>query len=105
MNEAPASDLLFLFELRGWLWDLLRGGRLKGGRRRLATRMRGYWVRFVASGSPGDDWPPYRLPERAVRLFGRRDRMVCDPDRARREAWGGRDVPTGSIDAGALGHN
>jgi carboxylesterase type B len=53
----------------------------------LAAAVRGAWVRFAATGSPG--WPAYAAPARAVMDFNQTSAVVHDPDARRREVWQG----------------
>jgi para-nitrobenzyl esterase len=70
--------------------------------RRLAPsvgrRMQRAWLDFSAKGwttgeiewSSGQDWPVYDTERRLTRIIlSSRDRVVADPDGARREAWAG----------------
>ena len=95
LRAYHALDLLFLWPFPGLLAAVLRGGFLTGLRSGLSERMRAAWTSFVRTGSPGEDWPAYRAPERSTRLFALQDRVVADPMRARREAWCGRDIEGG----------
>ncbi|HTW75622.1 MAG TPA: carboxylesterase/lipase family protein [Steroidobacteraceae bacterium] len=88
-------DLLYLWNFRGLLAFLARGGALKGRRAALAGRYRAAWCEFIRSGTPGEDWPPYDTHTRMTRLFDLTDRVLSDPDRAHREPWAGCDVCTG----------
>jgi para-nitrobenzyl esterase len=47
------------------------------------------WRSFGRTGVPGDDWPRYTDPERAVLVFDRRTRVENDPHAHRRTAWEG----------------
>lgn len=85
-------DLLYLWDIRGALARLARGGALKGWRAALAARYRAAWCEFIRSGSPGADWPRYESGSRMTRLFDRTDQVLADPEKAHREAWAGRDV-------------
>src|SRR5699024_617276 len=63
-----------------------------GGSRELrgvSRRMQGHWLRFAREGAPMDTWPRYDTAERRTMIFDRRDRVVSDPRRERREAWDG----------------
>ena len=85
-------DLLYLWNARGWLAWLARGGALAGRRAALAARYRAAWCAFIRSGAPGEDWPPYDAGSRLTRLFGLTDQVLPDPERNHRQAWAGRDV-------------
>ncbi len=88
-------DLLYLWNMRGLLAFLARGGALKARRAALAQRYRAAWCEFIRSGTPGKDWPAYDTQTRMTRLFDLTDRILPDPDRDHREPWAGRDVFTG----------
>ncbi|MCE7028077.1 carboxylesterase/lipase family protein [Jiella avicenniae] len=60
-------------------------------RHELAVRMRDHWLRFVRDGRPGADWPAYAPEARTTMIFGLKDRIVADPEAARRAAWQGID--------------
>jgi len=93
MGAYHAIDLLFLWPGRGLRVALARGGRLRGKRRALAERMRGYWASFTRSGSPGAGWPRHGLEDRRVLLFDRTDTVAANPDADRHTAWDGALVP------------
>jgi para-nitrobenzyl esterase len=85
-------DLLYLWDAHGFLPMLARGGPLSGRRAELAQRFRSAWTNFVRTGSPGNDWPALDTTTRYTKLFDLEDRVVADPEKARREVWAGRDV-------------
>jgi len=90
LGAYHAIDLLFLWPGRGLSATLARGGRQTGKRLALANRMRTYWSTFTKLGAPGGDWPQYRLEDRQVLLFGKKqDRVVANPDGERVGAWEG----------------
>ena len=60
-------------------------------RHMLAGRMRDHWLGFVRKGRPGGDWPAYAPEERKTMIFGLKDRVVADPEAARRAEWDGID--------------
>jgi para-nitrobenzyl esterase len=81
-----------------WM-DLERRGvqRILGGPpsdalRALAERMQRRWLAFVRDLDPGDGWPRYDATARTTRLFHLEDRLVDDPEAARRPAWAGVDA-------------
>ncbi len=96
LGAGHGLDLLYLFDIKGFPAALLRGGRLAGSRGALAERMRRHWLRFVRDGRPGPEWPRFAPPARPVLLFDHADRLALDPDAARRSAWAGHDILTGS---------
>lgn len=91
MGATHATELFAVF-------DVYRGaglGRLltAGADRRAALRVSGQvqrrWGAFGREGVPGDDWPVYAPPERAVMVFDRKSRVEFDPAPQRRMAWQG----------------
>jgi para-nitrobenzyl esterase len=59
----------------------------------VSERMRARWRNFAVTGEPsglaGDpEWRPYRSDDRATLVIDRQDRVVQDPDRETRAAWG-----------------
>jgi para-nitrobenzyl esterase len=60
--------------------------------RALADRMKRYWIAFVRDGDPGPAWPRYDTSTRTTRLFDLEDRLIDDPEPARRLAWHGLDT-------------
>jgi para-nitrobenzyl esterase len=61
-----------------------------GGREsflRTGERMRGHWLRFAATGSPGAGWPAYTQEDRLTLIFDETDRVESDPRGERRMAW------------------
>ncbi|MGN6426109.1 MAG: carboxylesterase/lipase family protein [Leifsonia sp.] len=62
-----------------------------GGRRsaeRVSRRMVERWAAFANGGAPGEDWPPYRAPERQTLVIDGEDRVVADLDGPLRAGWG-----------------
>jgi para-nitrobenzyl esterase len=92
LGATHAVELTYLWPMTLRQSFMLRGGLLIGDRKRLAKRMRRYWINFVRSGDPGADWPRYEDESRAVKLFDKRDSIANDPDGARRSAWAGREL-------------
>lgn len=92
LGAMHGIDLLYLWNARGGLAWLARGGALTGRRAALAERYRAAWCEFIRSGTPGEDWPPYDSGSRMTRLFALTDQVVPDPEREHREAWAGHDV-------------
>lgn len=80
-------ELSYLWDWTGALGMMARGGALVGDKAALAVRMRRFWIDFVRRGSPGDAWPAFELPTRQTLLFGTPDRVMADPDGARRRVW------------------
>ena len=88
-------DLLLTWPMRGLRAALARGGRMKGKRAALGTRMVEHYARFVRTGAPGADWPRYAPDARPVMVFDLADRVVSDLEGERFAAWAGRDVGPG----------
>lgn len=95
MGAVHAIELFYLWEMRGLLPFMLRGGPLWGARRALAQRLRSHWIGFVRDGRPGPQWQPFEPATRATLVFDRRDRMVNDPEGPHREVWAARDSAPG----------
>lgn len=100
LGAAHAIELFYLWDMKGLLPLMLRGGPLWGSRRALAHRLRRHWIHFVREGRPGDDWQPFDASRRATLLFGHRDRMVDDPEGAARAAWAAQDSAPGMASLG-----
>jgi len=94
IGAAHGLELAFIWNFPGFLGMLMRGGPLVGKRRALAERMQGQWAHFIRHGRPEDDWPAFTTERRSMRLFDRSDQTSEDPDKLRRQAWGGADVST-----------
>jgi para-nitrobenzyl esterase len=94
IGAAHGVDLAYVWKLKGIAGFMLRGGFFTPKRRALADRMQAQWAHFVRHGRPLDNWPAYSAQQRAVRVFDIEDRIVDDPDAARRQAWNGADVST-----------
>lgn len=92
LGAAHALELLFLWNITGPIPALLRGGPLLGRRAALARDIRTAWVNFVRDLDPGAQWRPFSAERQDTMVFDLRSRMVQDPDRAARLAWGGADV-------------
>jgi para-nitrobenzyl esterase len=56
---------------------------------RVSDDVQSRWRAFAHTGVPGEDWPAYENPERAVKVFDRRPRVEYDPHASRREVWEG----------------
>ena len=88
IGATHATELLAVFDVyRGGLGSMLT---LAGDRRsalRVSRDIQRRWRAFGVSGVPGEDWPRYREPERAVMVFDRRSRVEFDPMPVRRRAW------------------
>ncbi|QDQ97002.1 carboxylesterase/lipase family protein [Tomitella fengzijianii] len=90
LGATHATELVPVFGLGettfGKSMTALGGARdLRG----VSRRMQGHWLRFAREGAPMDTWPRYDAHERRTMIFDRRDRVVSDPRRERREAWEG----------------
>jgi para-nitrobenzyl esterase len=94
IGAAHGLELPFVWNFKGPLGVLARGGLLIGKRRALTRRMQQHWAHFVRHGRPEADWPAFTTQERCVRLFNLDDQMARDPDQPQRQAWNGADVST-----------
>lgn len=101
LGAVHAIELFYLWEMRGLLPLLLRGGPLWGSRRALAKRLRNHWIGFVRDGRPGDGWQPFEASRRATLVFGRRDRLVDDPEGTHRAVWAAQDSAPGMVTLGS----
>lgn len=101
MGAAHAIELFYLWDMKGPLPLMLRGGPLWGARAALAQRLRSHWIRFVREGRPGDDWQPFDPARRSTLVFDRRDRMVDDPEGRLRAVWATQDSAPGMASLGA----
>jgi para-nitrobenzyl esterase len=88
LGATHATELLAVFDVyRTRIGGLLT---LAGDRRpalRVSNNVQRRWRVFGATGVPGDDWPAYAEPGRAVMVFDRHSRVEFDPTPRRREAW------------------
>jgi para-nitrobenzyl esterase len=100
LGAVHAIELFYLWDMKGLLPFMLRGGPLWGRRRKLAERLRSHWIRFVRDGRPGDEWLPFEGARRATLVFDRRDRMVDDPEGPHRVVWEAQDSAPGMASVG-----
>jgi para-nitrobenzyl esterase len=100
LGAAHAIELFYLWDMKGALPLMLRGGPLWGRRRALAERLRAHWLRFVREGRPGEGWTPFDANRRATMVFDRRDRMVDDPEGEHRAVWAAQDSAPGMATLG-----
>lgn len=94
LGATHSVDLPLLFEeFMGSFRSAYLGFLPDAKRFALSERMRNHWMAFVRTGSPLDDWPAYDGETRETMIFGERDAVMADPDKARRVAWQGVDGP------------
>ncbi|SIR67175.1 carboxylesterase/lipase family protein [Williamsia sterculiae] len=87
-GATHGSELFAVFDVyRGAFGRLLTAGLDRRSSNRVVADVAGRWVRFARGAGAGPDWPAYRVPERAVRVFDRRSYVERDPHGDRREAW------------------
>lgn len=91
LGAFHAIDLLLLFDGPAAVERALLG-RPTPERAALADRIRRRWVEFARTGTPGDGWPAYAPPQRRVLILDATDRVLADPEAARRIAWDGTDL-------------
>ncbi|MEH3052476.1 MAG: carboxylesterase family protein [Patulibacter minatonensis] len=108
MGAFHGLDLMLLFP-QGPRAEWLALGRPDQERAALAERFKDAWLGFVREGRPGGtsvgrggapaaasdggSWAAYDpAGARTTRIFDRTDRLLDDPQGARRRAWAGRDV-------------
>lgn len=87
LGAAHGLELIFMWNLKGPLWALARGGMLKGKRLALAQAIRQHWVAFVRDGDPGEQWQPFDEERREVMLFNLDSSLAQDPLGHSRSAW------------------
>jgi para-nitrobenzyl esterase len=90
-------DLMVTWPMTGFRAALARGGRMRGRRAALGSRMVSHYTHFVRHGTPGPGWPAYTPEDRSVMVFNLEDRVEDNPDAARLAAWAGRDAGQGLI--------
>jgi para-nitrobenzyl esterase len=88
-------DLIFMWPITGPMGMFLRGGPAWGARRALGDRLKTHIIHFVHNGRPAADWPAFTADRRATMVFNLKDKIVDDPESARRLAWQGKDVGPG----------
>ena len=90
LGATHATELLAVFDVyRTTFGKLLTAAADRKTALRVSDDVQSRWRAFAHTGVPGDDWPAYRSPDRAVRVFDRRPRVEHDPHASRREAWAG----------------
>lgn len=94
LGAAHATELIYVWGnlVSGPRDVTFKLGGLKTGEA-LSNRMRARWTAFAATGDPTGPpgqprWTPYRTDDRATLVIDREDRVVDDPDRPIRRAWG-----------------
>lgn len=92
LGAAHTLELAFLWDLKGPLWALARGGPLSGKRLALAQTIREHWVAFVRDGEPGESWHPFDEESREIMLFDFDSTLANDPLKKSRAAWKGVDI-------------
>lgn len=92
IGAAHSLELAFLWDLKGPLWALARGGPLSGKRLALAQTIREHWVAFVRDGEPGESWHPFDEESREIMLFDFESTLANDPLKKSRAAWKGVDI-------------
>ena len=90
LGATHATELLAVFDVyRTTFGKLLTAAADRKRALRVSDDIQSRWRAFAQTGVPGEDWPAYTSPERAVRVFDRRPRVEYDPHASRREAWEG----------------
>jgi para-nitrobenzyl esterase len=90
LGATHATELLAVFDVyRTKLGSLLTVTADRRSALRVTNNVQRRWRAFARGGVPGDDWPAYAEPDRAVMVFDRRSRVEFDPTPARRRAWQG----------------
>ncbi|MBW0012115.1 carboxylesterase/lipase family protein [Mycobacterium sp.] len=90
LGATHATELLAVFDIyRTRLGALLTAAADQRAALRVSNQVQRRWRSFSHTGVPGDDWPTYRAPDRAVMVFDRKTRVEFDPHPHRRMAWDG----------------
>lgn len=90
LGATHATELLAVFDVyRTTFGKLLTAAADRKAALRVSDDIQSRWRAFGQTGVPGDDWPAYTDPERAVRVFDSRPRVEFDPHADRRQAWEG----------------
>ena len=90
LGATHATELFAVFDLyRTRFGSLLTAAADGRSARRVSDDVQTRWREFGRTGMPGDDWPAYGDPDRAVMVFDRRPRVEYDPHADRRQAWEG----------------
>ena len=90
LGATHATELLAVFDVyRTTFGKLLTAAADRKTALRVSDDVQSRWRAFAKTGVPGDDWPAYASPNRAVKVFDRRPRVEYDPHADRREAWEG----------------
>ena len=89
-GATHATELLAVFDVyRTRFGALLTAAADQRAALRVSNQVQRRWRSFSRTGSPGDDWPAYTPPDRAVMVFDRKSRVEFDPHPHRRMAWEG----------------
>jgi para-nitrobenzyl esterase len=90
LGATHATELLAVFGIyRSRLGALLTAGVDRSAALRVTSEVQRCWLAFSRTGIPGDDWPAYTEPDRAVMVFDRKSHVEFDPHPERRMAWEG----------------
>jgi para-nitrobenzyl esterase len=90
LGATHGTELLAVFDVyRTKFGRLLTAAADRRSALRVSNDMQRRWRVFSRTGVPGDGWPAYTSPERAVMVFDRRARLEYDPHADRRQAWEG----------------
>lgn len=90
---AHGTELFAVFGVyRGPAGALFAGSLTRRKASRVVDDVQDQWIAFARNGNPGDQWPRYRLPERATMILDSTSRVEDDPGSTRRQAWNGFDL-------------
>jgi len=90
LGATHATELLAVFDVyRTGFGRLITAAADRRSALKVSDDVQTRWHSFARTGTPGDDWPTYTDPDRAVRVIDRRPRIEYDPDAERRRAWEG----------------
>jgi para-nitrobenzyl esterase len=87
-GATHASELLAVFDVYATrMGSLLTVAGDRRSARDVSRDVQRRWRSFSLAGVPGEDWPRYSVPDRAMMIFDRRSRVERDPTALRRQAW------------------
>jgi para-nitrobenzyl esterase len=90
LGATHGTELLAVFDVyRTKFGRLLTAAADRRSALRVSDDVQRRWRAFSRTGVPGDGWPAYTSPDRAVMVLDRRSRVEYDPHAHRRQAWEG----------------
>lgn len=90
VGPTHATELLAVFDFyRSPAGSMLTAALDRGSALRVSNNVQNRWRAFARDGVPGEGWPQYEAPHRAVLVFDRRSHLEYDPRAQQRRAWEG----------------